>query len=306
MIRKCGVKAFAQIAVLLGAHYIAVAHSVEITHKQGSLDVPFDPKPTLVFDPGALDTLDTLGVDVQGVGEDNWSGSLEKYRSDAYLKVGTLFEPNYEVVFGAKPQLVIVADRSAPKFRQLADIAPTIDLTVDTRNLVGQVEDNTRLLAKLYQKESMAEAKIKALNLSIAKLHELATNKGTGLIVLTSGGKLSAYGPGSRFGVLHDSFGVQPAATDLKISMHGQVISYEYIAKVDPDWLFVIDRDAALGTAGVAAQQLLDNPIVSRSKAWKAGHVVYLDNNDWYMVGVSGIGALQRTVDTLSIVLGSK
>lgn len=34
--------------------------------------MPFDPKPTLIFHPAALDTLDTLGMDVQGVGEDNF------------------------------------------------------------------------------------------------------------------------------------------------------------------------------------------------------------------------------------------
>lgn len=49
----------------------------------------------------------------------------------------------------------------------------------------------------------------------IATLKTRAATAGTGLIVLTTGGKVSAYGPGSRFGVLHDSFGIQPAVAKL-------------------------------------------------------------------------------------------
>ncbi len=100
-------------------------------------------------------------------------------------------------------------------------------------------------------------------------MKEKAANKGTGLLILTSGGKISAYGPGSRFGVLHDSFGVKPAAPDLSIGNHGQPVSSEFILETNPDWLFVIDRDAAIGREGNSAKQVLDNELVRQTNAWK-------------------------------------
>ena len=110
---------------------------------------------------------------------------------------------------------------------------------------------------------------------------------------------MSAYGPGSRFGVIHDAFGVKPAVTDLKTSNHGQAVSFEFIAQTDPDWLFVIDRDAAIGREGTSAQQLLDNDLVRGTKAWKNKHVIYLDGPNWYSLGAAGLTALQESVNEI-------
>ena len=47
-----------------------------------------------------------------------------------------------------------------------------------------------------------------------------APKAGKGLLVLTTGGKMSAYGPGSRFGVLHGEFGIVPAVEGLAPGDH--------------------------------------------------------------------------------------
>ncbi|WP_266036324.1 ABC transporter substrate-binding protein, partial [Brucella intermedia] len=107
------------------------------------------------------------------------------------------------------------------------------------------------------------------------------------------------YGPGSRFGVLHESFGVKPAAPDLSTGNHGQPASSEFILETNPDWLFVIDRDAAIGREGNSAKQVLDNDLVRQTNAWKKDQVVYLNAQNWYLVG-GGLGALHGTVDQLS------
>lgn len=113
---------------------------------------------------------------------------------------------------------------------------------------------------------------------------------------MTSGGRLEALGPGSWFGTLYNDFGVQPATRKLDNGPHGQVVSSEFILQIDPDWLFVIDRDAAIGQTGASARQLLDNELVRQTRTWKAGHVVYLDPVTWYIVG-DGLTALQTMVD---------
>ena len=48
---------------------------------------------------------------------------------------------------------------------------------------------------------------------------------------------------------------------------HGQPVTFEYIKKTNPDWLFVLDRSAAIGEEGKAAKDVLDNPLVAETTA---------------------------------------
>src|SRR5690606_17723517 len=111
----------------------------------------------------------------------------------------------------------------------LSGIAPTIDLSVDTKNYLGSAEENIRTLGKIFDKETEAEALLAKLRSSTAALKEKAAGAGKGLLLLTTGGKMSTYGPGSRFGVLFTDYGIQPADEDIKIGTHGQPASFEYI-----------------------------------------------------------------------------
>ncbi len=286
--------------VVLGIAATANAADLTIKHAQGETAVPASPTRVLVFDLGTLDNLDRLGVKVTGVPSGiAFPEYLKKYQSDDYVKIGTLFEPDYEAVNAAEPDLIIVAGRSAAKYAELAKIAPTIDLTTDAKNFIGDTEANVEKLGQIFGKTTEAKAEAEKLDAAIVALKEKAAKKGTGLLILTSGGKISAYGPGSRFGVLHDSFGVKPVAADLSIGNHGQPVSSEFILETNPDWLFVIDRDAAIGREGNSAKQVLDNELVRRTNAWKQDQIVYLNAQNWYLIG-GGLGALHSTIDQLS------
>ncbi len=281
--------------------FVSVA---EVAHAQGSTNVPPNPAKTVVMDLAVLDTLHTLGVDVAGVpSATKWPDHLAQYADKRYPKVGSMSEPDYEAIHRLGPDVIFVAGRSAPKYAELARLAPTVDLTVDPKDLVASVQRNTHTLAGIYGRQAQADEKLAALNASIAALRARAGQAGTGLIVLTTGGKMSAYGPGSRFGVIHDAFGVTPAARDLKVSNHGQAVSFEFISQVDPDWLFVIDRDAAIGREGTSANALLDNELVRQTKAWKNKHVVYLDAFNWYSLGAAGLTSLQQSVQEVDAAL---
>lgn len=276
-----------------------------VKHAQGTTMVPQPVDQVLVFDIPALDTLDALGVDATGVPTGAKPAPLARYASDQYVKIGTLFEPDYETVNAQKPDLIVVGGRSAPKYADLSRIAPTIDLTVRAGHAYDDAIANARTLGDIFGKRAEAERHIAALDDAVTTLRATAAKAGTGLLILTTGGKMSAYGPGSRFGMLHDQFGVEPAVKDLDIGIHGQAISFEFILEADPAWLFVIDRDAAIGRQGQPAQQFLDNEIVRQTRAWKAGHVVYLEPADWYLAG-GGLGATKRTVESLQAALSGQ
>lgn len=272
------------------------AGTLEIVHSKGTTTVPAQPQRLVVFDLSSLDTLDTLGVKPLGVAGSTFPKHLEKYKGDEYLKVGTLFEPDYEALNAAKPDLIIVGGRSSAKYEELAKVAPTIDLSVTDNDYLGSSRKNAQILAKIFAKTEVAEERLTKLSSSVRELSGQAKGAGKALIILTTGGKMSAYGPGSRFGTLHSDFGFEPAAQNLGTGRHGEPISFEFIAKTNPDWLFVVDRDAAIGEKGKSASAVLDNPLVQGTSAGQKGRIVYLDPTNWYLAG-GGLAALQAMID---------
>ncbi|MEH3147678.1 MAG: siderophore ABC transporter substrate-binding protein [Methylobacterium frigidaeris] len=292
-------------AVLLAAGLLAgpaSASGIVVEHSRGRTTLPAVPRSVVVFDLAALDTLDTLGVPVVGVPGGVKPPYLARYDGPGYRKMGTLWEPDYEAVNAANPDLVIVGGRSGPRYDALSRMVPTIDVSADAADMLGSDLRSIRALARLFGKEAEAEARIARLQAGIAAVHAKAGTAGKALFVLTTGGRLSTFGPGSRFGLLYGALGFTPAAPDLNAGIHGQPISFEFIIKTNPDWLFVLDRDAAISGQGQPARQLLDNDLVRQTTAWRKGQIVYVDAGGWYLTS-GGLTALQTSVDQIAAAL---
>lgn len=270
----------------------AAAQPRSVTHAQGELSLPGVPQRVVVFDIAALDMLDALGVEqIVGVAGNTFPAHLARYAEARYPKLGTLFEPNYEAVNAARPDLVIVGGRSGAKYPDLAKMAPTVAMFGTNGNdEIARVIRNTELLGRIFGREAKAAELVGTLKDASAKAAAAAQGRGRGLLVLTVGTRMSAFGLGSRFGILHSDFGVTPAVEGLSTATHGQSVNSEFILQANPDWLFVLDRDAAIGRGG-SAQKLLDNPLVQQTKAWQNKQVVYLDPMNWYIA----IGGIQTT-----------
>ncbi|MCU1545726.1 MAG: iron transporter substrate-binding protein [Homoserinimonas sp.] len=278
--------------------------TVTVEHAQGSTEVALNPETVLTFDMASLDTLDTLGIDVAGVPQANIPSYLDQYSGADYLNIGTLFEPDYEAVAAADADLIIVAGRSAAVYEELAKIAPTIDLTVDNTDYLPSFAERAATLGHIFDKTAEVETALAKIESTIDKARSVTADAGTGLLIMTNGGEVSAFGADSRFGWLFTELGLTPAVDNVDAATHGDPISFEFILEANPDWLFVIDRDSALGTTdGESAEQILDNDIVGKTTAWTSGQVAYLDSTDWYIV-MSGLTAVDNMVnsviDTLS------
>ena len=285
------------VLAILAAPATASAQEMTVATARGEVTIPADPKTVLVFDLTSIDTLDALGVTITGVPTARYPDYLTKYNSNDVTKIGSLFEPDFEAVNAMKPDLIITGGRSRSQTDALAKIAPTIDMTVDAKNFLPEAFMRIETLGRIFMKEDEAREAIASLKASIETLNSEASDVGTGLIVLTTGNRISAFGPGSRFGVLHEGFGVKAADEGLDTANHGESVSFEYIADTNPDWLFVIDRDAAIGRG--AAASLLENELVENTRAWRANHVVYLNPATWYLTS-SGLQAMQINVDQLT------
>lgn len=303
--RKFASFALLIVVLLMGAVMVSGQETeITVTHVQGETVVPLNPQTVVVFDLASLSTLAALGVDVAGLPKSNLTGNLAQYASDEYADVGTLFEPDYEAVNALEPDLIIVAARSAAALPMLSEIAPTIDLTAEwDETYFPTQQSNVEILGQIFQKEEEAAALWAELEAKVETLKTYTTDAGTSLIVMTSAGEVTAYGAGSRFAWFHDTLGFTPAIEDIEAATHGEAISFEFILETNPDWLIVVDRDAAIGEAGVAAAQILDNELVAQTTAWANGQVVYVDSSDAYIV-MGGLGALTNLVDGFLTAFG--
>ncbi|AWB87581.1 siderophore ABC transporter substrate-binding protein [Mycetocola zhujimingii] len=277
----------------------AAATEIDVEHVQGTTEVPLNPETVITFDMASLDTLDALGVKVDGLPQQNVPEYLSEYAGEEYLNAGTLFEPDYEAVNAAEPDLIIVANRSAAAYEELSKIAPTIDLTLDWENYLPSFRTNVETLGEIFEKQDEATTALEEIDGKIEEAKEQATDAGTGLIVMTNAGEITAYGSGSRFGWLHDELGLTPAIDDVDAATHGDPVSPEFILETNPDWLLVIDRDAAIGESGSTARQVLDNEVIAGTTAWQNDQVLYLDSVPFYVV-MSGLGAVNQMVDQIT------
>ncbi|AGT31729.1 iron ABC transporter substrate-binding protein [Geobacillus genomosp. 3] len=262
----------------------ASAEEITVTHELGETKVKKNPEKVVVFDFGVLDTLDRLGVDVTALPQTNIPKYLEKYKGSEYENVGSLKEPDFEKLSEIKPDVIFISGRQADLYEKFTEIAPTVYMAIDAKNYIQSFENNMKLLGTIFGKEKEVEKELAKIREQIEAVKAKAGDQ-KGLIILTTGGKISAYGTGSRFGFIHDVLGVQPADPDLKVTTpHGQSVSFEYIAEKNPDYLFVIDRDAVV-EGKPTAKQTIENALVKKTKAYQNGHIVYLDPNYWYLSG---------------------
>ena len=89
----------------------------------------------------------------------------------------------------------------------------------------------------------------------------------------------------SRAGWLQKELGLQLVHNEKMSGRHGAPVSFEYIAQENPDWIYALDRLAAIGEDGASAKQTLDNELVHGTTAWKKGQVVYLPPETYLAAG---------------------
>lgn len=279
-------------------------NKITIEHAQGKTDVPENPKKVVVFNIATLDIMDALNIPVSAVPQSDvhYPDFLSKYSDKSYTNVGTLFEPNYEVLSSMAPDVIIAGGRANDVYNKLNDIAPTISLDIDPNNFLASLTQRTEQLGTLFNKQDQAKKLLADFNQKIEQLKPKTNTAGSALVIMVNGGKMSAYGPKSRFGFIFDILGFKPATTFQEAGRHGNAVTSEFILSVNPQWLFVLDRDNAIGNKEAqSAQQVLNNDLIQKTDAWQNNHIVYLDSTSMYIAG--GIQTYSHLMDQISEAL---
>lgn len=278
------------LLVLFCVAKISYAKEVEVFsyNQHGQLQnikVPYDPKRIAVLDMASLDIIDSLalGNRVVATSKSTKLAYLDKYlKNKDIINAGTVKEADLQALMEANVDLIIIGPRLNPMQEKLSKIAPVICVKLDyTKNYLDCVKQNTYNLAKIFNHTADLKEIFSSFDRRIKNIYDKANGK-SALVILSSANHMRFLGSNVRANIISTSMGFKNL-TDNSTN-HGNEASFELIASLDPDYIFVLDRDVARSLKATAlSKALFDNNIIKATKAYKQKHIIYLDSTAWYL-----------------------
>ena len=265
-------------------------NTVTVTDVRGEVEIPADPQ-RIVDLSGNSDILSILGYDVIGTANSDaydytkLPSYLEETLSGAEILGYSMQDTmDVEAVMNLNPDLIVISTVQEKMYDQLSEIAPTVMIQLEALNW----KDDVRALGKVFGKEEVAnewianyEAKAKEAGDKIKSEFGADT---TYLSILANPNGFNVF-DGAGFGdVLYSDMGLakpvgMPEQTDVSLP----VVSYEGLASIQADYIFVMGSDEELA-------QIKSNPIWNSLPAVKEGHVIELPSSPYFNQGYSSIG----------------
>lgn len=272
---------------------------VTVMHELGQTEVPSKPKKVFVYDMGTLENLQELGIPIAGIPKDFVPPHLLKYKDDLEVAdVGSILQPDLEKVSSLNPDLIIISALHANDYKQLSSIAPTVSLGVDNNNYKQSVFNNLNQIGEIFDIKEKTDQKISTLEKEIENATKIITAQQKKIMILLyNAGTYSAFGSKSRYGFVFTELKSEPADENKETDIHGTVVSSEYISKVNPDVLYIIDRNAIMPNYKFNKNEI-ENVLVKQTNAYKNKDIYYLDPNIWYLSG-GGIFSMKHMIDDI-------
>lgn len=288
--------------------------SVTITTRNGAsqlveLEVPYNPQRIAVMDLAALDILDKLeqGHRVVGVSKGSYVDYLQEYVSDDNIvNLGTIKEADLEATMACDPDVIFIGGRLSSSYDALSEIAPVVYLATDTElGVVESVRQNATTIASMFGLEEKVDELMAGFEGRITALQEVSDGK-TAIIGMCTSGSFNVLGNDGRCSIIGVEAGFQNVGVDANIdtSTHGNEASFEFVVSKAPEYIFVMDRDAAIGTDGAKlAQEIVENELIMGTEAYQNGNVIYLDHPAVWYTAEGGITALDVMLSDLETKL---
>ena len=277
--------------------------SLNANKEAAPLEVPYEPQRIAALDMASLDILDALGVGDRVVGTASTSlDYLQSYIRDDIANLGTIKEADLEAVMACEPDVIFIGGRLAASYDALSEIAPVVYLSTDTElGVVESVRQNAATIASLFGLEDQVDGLMADFGSRIAALQAEAADK-TAIVGMCTSGSFNVLGNDGRCSLIGREVGFNNVGVDANIdtSTHGNEASFEFIVEKAPDYIFVLDRDAAIGTDGAQlAQDIMENELVKSTDAYKNGHLIYLAHPAVWYTAEGGIHALDLMLSDL-------
>lgn len=283
--------------------------------EQIELDVPYNPQRVAVMDLAALDILDNIGVGdrVVGVSKGSSIAYLQSYvNNEELLNLGTIKEVSLEKVMEANPDVIFIGGRLASQYDELSKIAPVVFLATDTeKGVVESTKENATTIASIFGKEDTVKNLFTDYDARIEKLQAIAKDQ-TAFVGMLNAGGFNVLGNDGRCSLIgvevgFENVGLGAQSDEGKSSItstHGNETSFEYIVRLQPDYIFVMNRDEAIGTEGATpAKEVIENELVQTTDAYKNNRIVYLEHSNIWYTAEGGIRALDYMLSDLESAL---
>lgn len=282
--------------------------SLNANKEEVDLEVPYDPERIAILDMACLDILDSLGVGDRVVGSASTSlDYLQDYVTDQNIEnLGTIKEADMEAVMACEPDVIFIGGRLSSSYDALSEIAPVVYLSTDTEiGVVESVRKNASTIAAMFGLEDQVDELMADFDERIETLAAFAEGK-TAIVGMCTSGSFNVLGNDGRCSMIGREIGFENVGVDANAdtSTHGNEASFEYVVEKNPDYIFVMDRDAAIGTDGAQlAQDIMENELVQGTDAYKNGQLVYLEHPAVWYTAEGGVQALDLMLQDLENTL---
>lgn len=282
--------------------------SLNANKEEVDLEVPYDPERIAILDMACLDIIDSLGVGDRVVGSAGTSlDYLQDYVTDENIEnLGTIKEADMEAVMACEPDVIFIGGRLSSSYDTLSEIAPVVYLSTDTEiGVVESVRKNASTIAAMFGLEDQVDELMVDFDERIETLAAFAEGK-TAIVGMCTSGSFNVLGNDGRCSMIGREIGFENVGVDANVdtSTHGNEASFEYVVEKNPDYIFVMDRDAAIGTDGAQlAQDIMENELVQGTDAYKNGQLVYLEHPAVWYTAEGGVQALDLMLQDLENIL---
>ena len=276
--------------------------------EETDLEVPYDAQRIAVMDMAALDILDSLGLGDRVVGSSSTSlDYLQDYvTNESVSNLGTIKEADMEAVMACEPDVIFIGGRLSSSYDALSEIAPVVFLSTDTEiGVVESMRKNASTIASMFGVEDQVDSLMCGFETRLEARAAFAADK-TAFVGMCTSGSFNVLGNDGRCSIIGVEVGFENIGVDAEIdtSTHGNEASFEFIVEKAPDYIFVMDRDAAIGTDGAQlAQEIMENELVMGTDAYKNGSIVYLEHPAVWYTAEGGIHALDLMLSDLESAL---
>ncbi|MGO1409641.1 MAG: siderophore ABC transporter substrate-binding protein [Brachybacterium sp.] len=266
----------------------AAEGTVEVEDNNGTQTVQLPPASVVATDNRTFETLADWGVALTAAARTLMPSTNPLKDDESIIDLGSHREPDLEAVVAAEPTLILNGQRFTQYHDDFVKYAP--DATIleldprDDQPFADELKRQVSVLGTVFGKEAEAEQLGADLDAAMERVRAAYDGSATIMAVITSGGDIGYIAPGAgrTLGWTFEALGLVPAlevegASD---DHQGDDISVEAIADANPDWILVMDRDAAISADDpeyTPANEILDSSEALSSVAAVAeDNIVYM------------------------------
>ncbi|WP_404311333.1 ABC transporter substrate-binding protein [Agrococcus terreus] len=230
------------------------ASTVTVEDNAGPQTIATPPQSVVALDNRTFETLSDWGVELSAAAVALMPDTIAYTEDASIVDIGNHREPNLELIVAAEPDLVISGQRFSDRDADIAALVP--DATIlqleprDGEPFDEELRRQVTVLGEVFGKQAEAAQLVADLDAAIERAAAAYDDSQSVMAVTTTGGEIGYLAPsvGRTLGPVFDLLGLTPAlevegSTD---DHQGDDISVEAIADSNPDWILVMDRDAAV------------------------------------------------------------